>query len=75
MNRKQLEKLSVTVCAECLCASCWQGMFMCEKARMAGPTQRTGSQLAKLGREHSDWWKESLEQPGESVAAFAIARR
>jgi hypothetical protein len=46
----------VTVCAECLRASCWHGEFMCEKARHADVTVRTVRQLKQLGREHPSHW-------------------
>jgi hypothetical protein len=42
----------VTVCAACLCASCWHGDFMCDEAKDADITTRTVSQLRKLRREH-----------------------
>lgn len=42
----------VTVCAECLTASCWHGVFMCEWAFRADITTRTVRELNELGREH-----------------------
>ena len=43
----------VTVCAACLCASCWHGEFYCEKARSATTVEMRASELRKLKREHS----------------------
>lgn len=47
----------VTVCDKCLQASCWQGIFYCDNYLTAGITQKTRKELAKLSREHSDYWK------------------
>lgn len=41
----------VTVCAECLTASCWHGTFMCDGARGAGTTTRTVAELDALAAE------------------------
>jgi hypothetical protein len=46
----------VIVCAECLCASCWHGEFMCSRARAADITTRKASELRALGREHEDYF-------------------
>lgn len=46
----------VTVCDQCLQASCWQGEFYCQEYKTAGTTQMTRKELAKLGRENSDYW-------------------
>lgn len=42
----------ITVCAECLCASCWHGEFMCEGSGDAGTVEKTAAELRKLNREH-----------------------
>jgi hypothetical protein len=44
----------VTVCAECLRASCWHGEFMCDRAEMADVTERTVAELDALGLEHPE---------------------
>lgn len=44
----------VTVCAECLTASCWHGEFMCQKAKGAGLVTKRASELRALDREHPD---------------------
>lgn len=46
----------VTVCAECLRASCWLGTFMCEKSRNADTVEMAVSELLQLRREHPDWF-------------------
>lgn len=51
----------VTVCAECLRASCWQGLFMCDKAGSAGTVQKTRAELAALDKEHLSYWKTDKE--------------
>jgi epoxyqueuosine reductase QueG len=48
---------TVTVCDACLQASCWQGHFYCDEYRTAGTKELTISELKKLGREHSSYWK------------------
>ncbi len=44
----------VTVCAECLKASCWHGVFMCDKSDNADVTTRTVRELDALGFEHPE---------------------
>ena len=46
----------VTVCAECLQASCFQGEFYCDKARTAGVTRRSVRELRELALEHQSYW-------------------
>lgn len=46
----------ITVCDQCFCASCWQGIFMCSKARNAGTVQKTRAELAALDVEHPSFW-------------------
>lgn len=48
----------ITVCDHCLCASCWQGVFYCDKAKTAGTIEKPISELAALDLEHPDYWKE-----------------
>lgn len=42
----------VTVCAACLTASCWHGVFFCQCAKSADVTTRTVAELDSLGLEH-----------------------
>ena len=51
----------ITVCAECLQASCWQGAFMCDDFMEAGTTEKSVKELKELNFEHSDYWKEEIE--------------
>ena len=44
----------VTVCAECLRASCWHFEAPCEKAQTADLVERKASDLRALKREHAD---------------------
>lgn len=46
----------VTVCSECLKASCWQGHFMCDASRGAGTVDKPISELRTLRLEHPDYW-------------------
>lgn len=47
----------VTVCDKCLMASCWHGIFMCDKAQTAGTVNKPVSELRKLKLEHPSYWK------------------
>jgi hypothetical protein len=47
----------VTVCNACLCASCWQGMFRCSCALLAGTTTKTVTELKALELESPHFWK------------------
>lgn len=52
----------VTVCKECLRASCLQGIFYCEKYKTAGVVRLSKSQLRALKTgEHPSYWKTDLE--------------
>ena len=62
---------NVTVCSECLQASCWHGEFMCERARGAGVTTRTVAVLRALGREHPQRY--SVRHVREVCGAEAVA--
>jgi len=56
-QREALERelgRDVTVCAECLRASCWHGEFMCERSRDANVRTLTVRQLRSLNLEHPD---------------------
>lgn len=44
----------VTVCSECLRASCWHWEFPCDKGQTAVTVMRRASQLRELNREHPD---------------------
>jgi len=50
------ETTMVTVCDKCLCASCWQGIFMCDEAKFAGTVQKSVAELRKLDLEHEDYF-------------------
>lgn len=47
----------ITVCSECLQASCWQAILFCEKADSAGVVQKTRRELKALNLEHPSYWK------------------
>jgi hypothetical protein len=46
----------ITVCDNCLQASCWQGIFMCDEARDAGIVVKTVAELRKLKLENESYW-------------------
>lgn len=43
------------VCANCLRASCWAGVFFCDDARSAKLLVISRDQAVALGREHTDY--------------------
>lgn len=51
----------ITVCDNCLQASCWQGAFYCDEYKTAGTTQKTRTELAASGRENHSYWKTDEE--------------
>jgi hypothetical protein len=46
----------VTVCANCLRASCWQGIFYCDEYRTADVVEKPVSELRALGLEHPSYF-------------------
>ena len=50
------DDLLVTVCAECLRASCWQAVFQCEAWRTASTKQMRVAELRALALESSHHW-------------------
>jgi hypothetical protein len=61
----------VTVCSECLQASCWHGEFMCERSRGANVTRRTVGVLRGLDREHPSHY--SVRNVRKVCGAEAVA--
>lgn len=51
----------ITVCDQCFQASCWQAIFMCDKATNAGVVQKTREELAALNLENPCYWKTDRE--------------
>jgi hypothetical protein len=54
----------VTVCAECLRASCWQTAFPCEAWRTASTKQMRVSELRPLHLEDARFWDSGAERTG-----------
>ena len=48
----------ITVCDKCLRASCWQGLYKCDKSRDAGTVEKTREELEALDLEHSSYWED-----------------
>lgn len=46
----------VTVCDQCLTASCWHGVFMCQESKDAGTKKLLASELLRLGLESPDYF-------------------
>jgi len=59
----------ITVCSECLKASCWQQVFCCEKCQSAGIMRLPESRLRELNREQCDYWLTD-----EEIAAGIVKR-
>jgi hypothetical protein len=51
-----MAETTITVCSECLQASCWQGEFYCDSAKTAGTVEKTRAELEALALEHPDYW-------------------
>lgn len=51
-----MSEQTITVCSECLQASCWQGEFYCDNARTAGTVEKTRAELEALALEHPHYW-------------------
>lgn len=47
----------VTVCDECLCASCWHGEIMCQDAYLARTRRMKASELNRLNKEHPSYYR------------------
>jgi len=50
----------ITVCAECLQASCWLAEFVCDEYRSANIVKLPVSRLRELNQEHPDWWAKEI---------------
>jgi len=57
------DDVMVTVCAECLRASCWQGANFCEAWRTASTKRMRIGDLRDLALENPDFWA-IVPQPG-----------
>jgi hypothetical protein len=55
MKTKNKPSDLITMCDQCLQASCWQGMFMCDNAQQAGTVRKRRSTLLKLKLEHPSY--------------------
>jgi len=58
-NEWRAEDKEVTVCADCLKASCWQGYFYCETYKTADIKQMTVRELSDLHLENPAYWDEN----------------
>lgn len=56
MSKSYNDDVQVTVCDECLRASCWHWDFPCARAYEAGLTTRTVKQLKALNLEHPSYY-------------------
>ena len=57
---KAIKRKYVTICDECLKASCWQGIFMCDNAYTAGTMDLDVEYLKVRALEHPDWWADEV---------------
>ncbi len=48
----------ITVCDQCFRASCWHGVFMCDRARNAGTVDVSASKLDQMALEHPSNYSE-----------------
>ena len=54
--RSTEDRRLVTVCDECLQASCWHGEFYCQDAQSAGTLRLPVWLLRELAQEHESYW-------------------
>lgn len=47
---------TITVCASCESACCWQGEFYCNDYKTAGTKEITVKYARALNRENPTWW-------------------
>lgn len=54
-------KSTITVCDTCLRASCWQGLFLCDRAVSASIVELTLIELMGLDLESPNYWMTRAE--------------
>ena len=59
MTSRRILDRTVTVCAACSMASCWLGIWLCEKHFSAGTKEMTVRELRALGLENPEYWFKS----------------
>lgn len=52
----------ITVCASCLMACCWHGIFYCDDYLHANITKKTVRELKLLQREHPSYWELEVQK-------------
>ena len=62
----------ITVCAECLQASCWQGKFMCDNSKNANIVEITVRSLRILQMENESYWAGSIAARPHPPASAAL---
>jgi len=55
----------ITVCGNCLRASCWQGIFYCDQYKNAGTIGMPISKLKEMALEDPSYWSEEDEDEKE----------
>jgi len=63
-----MSEKTITVCDNCLCASCWRGFLMCEGAKDAGTVEKTIEELKELNLEHPSYWR---DETYKNIANFS----
>lgn len=51
-----MSQKKITVCSECLRASCWQGIFYCENYKNGGDMEVPINELEEWKLEDSSYW-------------------
>ncbi len=61
MKRMLKETDTILVCDSCLQASCVQGVFYCDYAKMAGISEKTVKELREIGTgENESYWEDQI---------------
>jgi hypothetical protein len=69
------DDVTITVCAECYQASCWQGIHMCDKATHANIVHVKVRVLRMLRWEHESYWLKSIwSDPTNGASSSGLQR-
>jgi hypothetical protein len=59
-HAQRIQMIKVVVCNQCLRASCWQGVWLCEASWKAGVVHKTIGELKSKKAEAPSYWKNTL---------------
>lgn len=75
-KKKKPEEDLISVCADCGRACCWQGYFMCSKAKSSDYIKKSKETLRAEGLEDEGWWITDEEiAAGKSIGKTQSAEK